>query len=191
MSEYREHGEWALTVRGADPATTGEWSVTAENSLGSSTRDWRLRVRPGGVTPKPENMGSGCQVAAICVPEENNEYSIRAHMENKTESTIALRKTFEQVTDALNITGGQVRQTKKLDDEASVEDMSSKYEDILSKSPAEVDPAPAPGSLADREHRKWMEAAVSLRNNPYSKENIDKRRLRRSSSFLGTREIQE
>ena len=117
MSEYREHGEWALTVRGADPATTGEWSVTAENSLGSSTRDWRLRVRPGGVTPKPENMGSGCQVAAICVPEENNEYSIRAHMENKTESTIALRKTFEQVTDALNITGGQVRETKKLDDE--------------------------------------------------------------------------
>ena len=105
-------------------------------------------------------------------------------MENKTESTIALRKTFGQVTDALNITGGQLKETKKLDDEASVED-------ILSKSPAEVDPAPLPGSLADREHRKWMEAAVSLRNNPYSKENIDKRRYRRSSSFLGKNEIQE
>ena len=179
MSEYREHGEWALTVRRADPATSGEWSVTAENSLGSSTRDWRLRVRPRGI-----NMGSVCQVSAICVPEENNEYLIRAHMENKTESTIALPKTFGQVTDALNITGGQLKETKKLDDEASVED-------ILSKSPAEVDPAPLPGSLADREHRKWMEAAVSLRNNPYSKENIDKRRYRRSSSFLGKNEIQE
>ena len=55
---------------------------------------------------------------------------------------------------------------------------------VLSKSPEEVDPAPKPGSLADREHRKWIDSAIKLRNNPYSKENIDRRNISRSSSFL-------
>ena len=45
LLEYRDHGEWAVTVRRADIGLGGEWSVTAENRLGSSTRDWRLRLR--------------------------------------------------------------------------------------------------------------------------------------------------
>ena len=32
------------------------------------------------------------------------------------------------------------------------------------------------GSLADREHRKWVEKAVPLSNNPYNMENITRRR---------------
>ena len=168
VSEYREHGEWALTVSRVDLASGGEWSVTAENSLGSSTRDWRLRVSSG-----PEKPGV-----------EHNQDLIRVQMENKTENTMALRKTFEQLNDALNITGGQLNETKELYHEANVEGISS-------NSPEEVDPASVPGSLADREHRKWVEATVSLRNNPYSKENIDKRRLSRSSSFLDNSQIKE
>ena len=31
------------------------------------------------------------------------------------------------------------------------------------------------GSFAEREHRKWIENAIELRNNPYSKESIEKR----------------
>ena len=31
------------------------------------------------------------------------------------------------------------------------------------------DGAPAPGSVADREHRKWEEEAVTLQHNPYSR----------------------
>ena len=155
-----------MTVRAVDEACRGEWSVTAENSLGSSTRDWMMRVRPSQVSSEPEKLGV-----------EHNEDLIRVQMENKTENTMALRKTFGHLNDALNITGGQLNETKELYHEANVEDISS-------NSPEEVDPAPVPGSLADREHRKWVEAAVSLRNNPYSKENIDKRRLSRSSSFL-------
>ena len=167
-------------MRGADQATGGQWSVTAENSLGSSTRDWRLRVRPPRpreVRPLPESGESVVMCAEQQPGVENNECLIQAQMENKPENTMALRKTFGQLTDALNITGGQLNETKELYHEANVEDISS-------NSPEEVDPAPVPGSLADREHRKWVEAAVSLRNNPYSKENIDKRRLSRSSSFL-------
>ena len=58
MSEYREHGEWALTVRAVDPATGGQWSVTAENRLGSSTRDWRLVVRRPRPEVRPEEVRS-------------------------------------------------------------------------------------------------------------------------------------
>ena len=38
-----------------------------------------------------------------------------------------------------------------------------------------------PGSVADRERRKWVEKAVTMSNNPYSKENI----VRRKSSSNG------
>ena len=31
------------------------------------------------------------------------------------------------------------------------------------------------GTIADREHRKWTEKAISLQNNPYTKESIEKR----------------
>ena len=44
-----------------------------------------------------------------------------------------------------------------------------------------LDVSPAPGSVADRERRKWVENAVCLSNNPYSKENI----VRRKSSSNG------
>ena len=38
------------------------------------------------------------------------------------------------------------------------------------------------GSLADREHRKWVENALALSNNPYSMENLTRRR---TMSLLG------
>ena len=53
-----------------------------------------------------------------------------------------------------------------------------------SKSPEEIDPAPAPGSLADREHRKWEEATVQLQYNPYTRENVARRNINRSSLFV-------
>ena len=129
-----------------------------------------------------------------------NEDLSSAQTENKTVNTMGLRKTFEQNVQLTD--GGQLNETMELDDKVSY---------TVSTSPQEVDPAPAPGSLADRqglifcdemdgliyffrisakysslgrEHRKWVEAAVSLKSNPYSKENIDKRRLSRSSSLL-------
>ena len=42
------------------------------------------------------------------------------------------------------------------------------------------------GSLADREHRKWLESAVVLHNNPYSEESITRRQTELCSSFLET-----
>ena len=54
----------------------------------------------------------------------------------------------------------------------------------LPSSPPAVDPAPPPGSIAEREHRKWEEKAIKLENNPYSSEAVKRRlSLSRSASF--------
>ena len=46
------------------------------------------------------------------------------------------------------------------------------------------------GSLADREHRKWIESAVVLNNNPYSEQNITRRQIELCSSFLHNPRLQ-
>ncbi len=46
-------------------------------------------------------------------------------------------------------------------------------------------PSARPGTIADREHRKWIEKAVPLTNNPYSKESLEKR-LSKASMDSGT-----
>ena len=44
------------------------------------------------------------------------------------------------------------------------------------------------GSFADRERRKWTEKAIAMQNNPYSKENIE-RRLSRGRGDSGQRNL--
>ena len=53
--------------------------------------------------------------------------------------------------------------------------MCVKEEDSDNLQSMEVTMTPTPGSVADRERRKW-ENAVSLSNNPYTEENIVRRR---------------
>ena len=48
---------------------------------------------------------------------------------------------------------------------------------------------PNSGTIADREHRKWIEKAVPLSHNPYSKESLEKR-LSRASVDSGTSTMQ-
>ena len=40
--------------------------------------------------------------------------------------------------------------------------------------------SPAPGSLADREHKKWSQSAVVMENNPYTSENVMLRKFSRN-----------
>ena len=39
-------------------------------------------------------------------------------------------------------------------------------------------------TFAEREHRKWTENAIPLHNNPYSRENIERRLMSRSNNNL-------
>lgn len=65
--------------------------------------------------------------------------------------------------------------------------VSQKSEMVIPKVNSDVDldrPMAKPGTIADREHRKWTENAIPLQNNPYSRENIE-RRLRKNSDSQG------
>ena len=53
--------------------------------------------------------------------------------------------------------------------------MCVKEEDSDNLQSMDVTVTPTPGSVADRERRKW-ENAVSLSNNPYTEENIVRRK---------------
>jgi len=212
--EYRNHGEWALTIARLGARTEGLYSVTAENDLGSSTRDWQLKVvnkdteediyedmtvqsaddrdifsaKPAIIDSKRSSLES---VDGFNLSFENEHHDNR----DKTDKTTACSKNIKELKNIAenNIT---IVETRNKSVKASSQDKrrvilldnevgETNTDDPIrcSNSPEEVDPAPAPGSLADREHRKWVEKAVTLDNNPYTTENIVKRRLSRSNSF--------
>ena len=84
-----------------------------------------------------------------------------------------------RVTEAVN---NGMRKVVMIEDKSSPEGTDSEDSAIHSvREGEEEEEGPAPGSVADRERRKWVEKAVSLSNNPYSKENI----VRRKSSSSG------
>ena len=61
---------------------------------------------------------------------------------------------------------------------ANIETVTDQDEDDENIDANDDNDAPRPGTLADREHRKWVEQAVSITNNPYTRENIEKRNQR-------------
>jgi len=77
---------------------------------------------------------------------------------------------------------------KKVDAEYEDEPTSETFE---SSSSLTLGPAPPAGSLADREHRKWEEKAIALSNNPYSKENIARRRTWSLATLPTLRSVQD
>ena len=84
-----------------------------------------------------------------------------------------------RVTEALN---NGLRKVVMIEDKSSPEGTDSEDSAMcVREEEEEEEEGPAPGSVADRERRKWVEKAVSLSNNPYSKENI----VRRKSSSSG------
>ena len=86
-----------------------------------------------------------------------------------------------RVTEAVN---NGLRKVVMIEDKSSPEGTDSEDSAMCvmeEEEEEEEEEGPAPGSVADRERRKWVEKAVSLSNNPYSKENI----VRRKSSSSG------
>ena len=136
--EYREHGEWSLTVRRLGQHHSGEWSVTAENSLGSSTRDWTLAVNE----------------QAPATPE-----------------VISAPPRFRDEVKIVKEGKQHVREERH---KPQVQHNQNEKTGVYSKMSVN-DSAPMAGSLADKEHRKWTENAVTMINNPYTRDNIERR----------------
>ena len=137
-------------------------------------------------------------VAAV-VADTGDTISAQADMENET--TMGLHNGGEQSVAAANINvprdpnkqNQQIHQTQQQHSHQTQQ--TQKVQEVTAERAALESPecpleaAPQPGSLADREHRKWAEAGVELRHNPYTRESIARRLVTRSSSFLDSPHI--
>ena len=87
-----------------------------------------------------------------------------------------------RVTEAVN---NGLRKVVMIEDKSSPEGTDSEDSAMCMRGEEEegqsMEVTTTPGSVADRERRKWVEKAVTMSNNPYSKENI----VRRKSSSNG------
>ena len=176
-------------MRSITEREAGTWSVVAENKLGSSCRDWRVTVE------REEEETSGGEMDSEEEEEDTEDevleedlsvisadlYLARPVVINSGEEEEDLGKTVVDL-------GPQVRRVLTVKVMLSFTKVGESTTDPtpspLPCSPPAVDPAPAPGSIAEREHRKWEEDAVKLENNPYSSEAVKRRlSLSRSASF--------
>ena len=147
------------------------------------------------------------QREAAAVPDNGDTISAPADIKNET--TMGLHNGGEQSVAAENINNvprdtnkqtqqihqAQQQQTQRIQQSQQTQQQQQQTQEATAESAAPESPecpleaAPQPGSLADREHRKWAEAGVELRHNPYTRESIARRLVSRSSSFLDSPHI--
>ena len=142
-------------------------------------------------------------VAAV-VPDTGDTISAPADMKNET--TMELHNGGEQSVPAANLNvprdpnkqNQQIHQTQQHQTQQQHSHQTQQTQQTaevtaeraaLESPECPLEAAPQPGSLADREHRKWAEAGVELRHNPYTRESIARRLVSRSSSFLDSPHI--
>ena len=129
--------------------------------------------------------------AAVAVPVNGDTISAPADIKNET--TMGLHNGGEQSVAAENINNvprDTNKQTQQIHQSQQTQQSQQTAESAAPESPeCPLEAAPQPGSLADREHRKWAEAGVELRHNPYTRESIARRLVSRSSSFLDSPHI--
>ena len=131
---------------------------------------------------------------AAVAPDNGDTISAPADIKNET--TMGLHNGGEQSVAAENInnvprdTNKQTQQIHQSQQTQQSQRTQQTAESAAPESPeCSLEAAPQPGSLADREHRKWAEAGVELRHNPYTRESIARRLVSRSSSFLDSPHI--
>ena len=131
--------------------------------------------------------------AAVAAVAPDNGDTISAPADIKNETTMGLHNGGEQSVAAENINNvprDTNKQTQQIHQSQQSQQSQQTAESAAPESPeCPLEAAPQPGSLADREHRKWAEAGVELRHNPYTRESIARRLVSRSSSFLDSPHI--
>ena len=130
------------------------------------------------------------QREAVAAVAPDNGDTISAPADIKNETTMGLHNGGEQSVAAENINNVPRDTNKQTQQIQQSQQTQQTAESAAPESPeCPLEAAPQPGSLADREHRKWAEAGVELRHNPYTRESIARRLVSRSSSFLDSPHI--
>ncbi|XP_067119677.1 uncharacterized protein [Centruroides vittatus] len=157
------YGEWLFEISNLQESDEGEYSVIASNKLGQASSSVELI---------PEH----CNVSVNIINQQNRKSNdinspelkqkkIKDKIEIKTEkNTLKFTECKEHLMYQSSVNEGDQNMESNSDD--NINDLNA---------------PPRPGTIAEREHKKWLNA-IPLRNNPYSAANIAKRLGRRRPS---------
>lgn len=162
------YGEWIIEINNLKSCDEGEYSVIINNRLGQSSSSVILLSDQSDV--KNNNNGKSITSKEIDNMELSQCRFIEKENAIKSEEKCLSQSKINKFTDyEENLT----HQSSITDDQKMESDKDNTINDLNAP--------PRPGTIAEREHKKWLNA-IPLRNNPYSAANIAKRLGRRRPS---------
>ncbi|XP_071744847.1 uncharacterized protein [Lepeophtheirus salmonis] len=185
---YNDFGEWSLEIRRLSHRDEGFYEVLAENRVGSCKRSWVLKVRQNPTPPDakpppiPSDLDEETKVETSLVNinerQKGSPSPVVVEAANHSVGLTLAEAINPSLVSSCSLVGNQVGERDMKFDKIEEEDSHypSNPDSIASCSSNST----PPGSIADREHRKWVELAVNMPNNPYSKESIEKRQSLKS-----------
>ncbi|GFU12903.1 rab effector MyRIP [Nephila pilipes] len=120
---------------------------------------------------------SPVSVETIKIKENQENKMCQSKEENNTEKLSAVRKNF--TLSNVNSENQDLKMTEIIQEQPQLSKMNNKDKNKSSPkgeiiTATQYGTPPRPGTIAEREHKKWLNA-VPLKHNPYSAENISKR----------------
>ncbi|XP_042866424.1 uncharacterized protein LOC122249530 isoform X9 [Penaeus japonicus] len=168
--ESDQYGTWTVKLSECSPHDSGEIVASASNHMGTTTTRCHVRIVPEG-TPIPREETDNRR--AISSPSKHDHPSApgrrhdhRTHGSHKAKSSGQAATTNHSALASANTSPHRVLQDP-LTTFSGVPTDADDLDEIL-QVPTK------PGTIAEREHRKW-EAAVPLANNPYAPERLVQR----------------
>ncbi|XP_064099189.1 uncharacterized protein LOC135210255 isoform X7 [Macrobrachium nipponense] len=178
--ENDQYGTWTLKVSDCTVSDSGEISATATNSIAAISTRCQVRVVPEGtiINQNQNSEDSGRQSTSAAKQRGPHSSSSNRHKSGKamkydsqshnTGSSLPLHSSWSSQNNIPPLTSNTDRCFNQSPDAITNGDDITDIQQVPTK----------PGTIADREHRKW-EAAVPIANNPYAPERL----VRRLSNF--------
>ncbi|XP_023228811.1 uncharacterized protein LOC111629164 [Centruroides sculpturatus] len=163
ISDSIGYGEWLFEITNLQESDEGEYSVIASNKMGQASSSVVLIPEHGNISVSIINQQNR-KSNEINSPELKQK-KIKDKIEIKTEkNTLKFTECKEHLMYQSSVNEADQNMESNSDD--NINDLNA---------------PPRPGTIAEREHKKWLNA-IPLRNNPYSAANIAKRLGRRRPS---------
>ncbi|KAL1431217.1 hypothetical protein MTO96_014597 [Rhipicephalus appendiculatus] len=147
--ENKGYGEWCLRMQSPTPEDQAKYIAVAGNSVGRAHRSITFRLSDLKVKPASKR------------PVKASGSHVNNHQPSK--STVEKAESEGAASGESSLTYDNTSTFKNVDEQTE-----------LVPSVELLNAPPKPGTIAEREHAKWLNA-VPLPNNPYSVENLSRR----------------
>lgn len=175
--ERTEEGHWVLLLRNCSLREAGGYKAVAKSRMGTCQVLWTLSVSEP--QPSPTNETNEISIESH-TPSSNDDSNNQQGPHQPEEmplyphSILKRPSEFPPLPFDMNEDEDETYSLRQNDSLDVILPNGTSRQQAMEFS--EFDrPFAKPGTIADREHRKWIEEAVPLQNNPYSKESIEKR----------------